>query len=65
MIIMVVSWLNTSISVIAFYHSSNGKTMWSFSCMYLLVFSNDDSTEGIPEGFFDDPKLDAKVGHTL
>ena len=27
-----------------------------------LVFSdNEDSTEGIPEGFFDDPKLDAKV----
>jgi len=26
-----------------------------------LKFSDEDSTEGIPEGFFDDPKLDAKV----
>ena len=32
-----------------------------FSFFYLLPLHDRDSTEGIPEGFFDDPKLDAKV----
>ena len=31
------------------------------SFFYLLPLHDRDSTEGIPEGFFDDPKLDAKV----
>jgi len=28
---------------------------------FLYPHQSEDSTEGIPEGFFDDPKLDAKV----
>lgn len=32
-----------------------------FPFFYLLPLHDRDSTEGIPEGFFDDPKLDAKV----
>ena len=28
---------------------------------FLFPLHDRDSTEGIPEGFFDDPKLDAKV----
>lgn len=64
MIIIVESGLNTSTFVMAIYHSSKGKTIWRFSYICLRAFSNDDSTEGIPEGFFDDPKLDAKVSRT-
>ena len=28
---------------------------------FLYPHQSEDSTEGIPEGFFDDPRLDAKV----
>ena len=38
-----------------------GNTLANFSFFYLLPLHDRDSTEGIPEGFFDDPKLDAKV----
>lgn len=34
--------------------------VYFFLYLYVLI-SDKDSTEGIPEGFFDDPKLDAKV----
>ena len=35
---------------------------FSFPFFWLPVHDR-DSTEGIPEGFFDDPKLDAKVSY--
>lgn len=43
-----------------YYQTACAQTSILFFC-YIYNLSDEDSTEGIPEGFFDDPKLDAKV----